>query len=61
MRVCGDEVIFFTNTQMAVYSMRGFCRFSETLDEGEISDVLKTAANRYFVVTDMKAEIIKLT
>ena len=61
VRVCGDEVIFFNNTQMAVYSMRGFCRFSETLDEGEISDVLKTAANRYFVVTDMKAEIIKLT
>ena len=35
VRVCGDEVIFFNNTQMAVYSMRGFCRFSETLDEGK--------------------------
>lgn len=61
VRVCGNQVLFYNSSELAVYSMQGWCRFSGTLNEGDIADVLQTASNRYFVVSDTKAGIIRLT
>ncbi|MDO4804771.1 MAG: DUF5711 family protein [Lachnospiraceae bacterium] len=54
------EIIFCNNNEMAIYTHNGHVRFSGSLDEGMISNVIKTGKNRYFVVTDSEAEIIKL-
>ena len=54
------EIIFCNNNEMADYTHNGNLRFSGALNEGTISDVIKTGRNRYFVVTDTKAEMIRL-
>ena len=56
----GREIIFCNNNEMAVYTGNGVLRFMGPLNEGILSDVIKIGRNRYFAVTDTKAEMIKL-
>ncbi len=59
-RICGDEIILFNSTEFAVCSKKGFNRFTDTLNEGNIADILKIESNRYLVMTDQTTETIKL-
>jgi hypothetical protein len=54
------ELIFCNSNEMAVYTRNGHLRFSGPLNEGTLSDVIKIGRNKYFAVTDTKAEMIKL-
>ncbi|MBR3338984.1 MAG: hypothetical protein IKG19_02970 [Lachnospiraceae bacterium] len=54
------ELIFCNSNEMAVYTRNGQLRFSGPLNEGTLSDVIKIGRNKYFAVTDTKAEMIKL-
>ena len=54
------ELIFCNSNEMAVYTRNGHLRFSGPLNEGTLSDVIKIGRNRYFAVTDTKAEMLKL-
>lgn len=56
----GKEIIFCNSNEMAVYTHNGNLRFNGALNEGILSDVIKTGINRYFVVSDTTAELIKL-
>ena len=54
------SVVFSNGAALAVYTLDGFKSFDGKLEEGTIFDVLKIGQNRYFLVTDMKAGLIRL-
>ena len=54
------SVVFSNGSEMAVYTLDGFRSFAGKLEEGTIFDVMKIGQNRYFLVTDMKAGLIRL-
>lgn len=59
--ISAGSVVFSNGTNLEVYGMDGFCNFSGHLEEGTVFDILKVGTNRYFVVTDLKAGLIRLT
>lgn len=61
VEVCGDHVLFYNSSELAVFSLNGIQRFLGVLNEGDLTYVLKTGMNRYLVVTDVKTETVKLT
>ena len=61
IRLCEDRILFLNGNEFALYDLKGFCHFDGVLEEGNVSDIIRTGANRYFVFTDMKAETIKLS
>ncbi len=54
------SVVFSNGADLAVYTLDGFKSFDGKLEEGTIFDILKIGQNRYFLVTDMKAGLIRL-
>ena len=54
------SVVFSNGTDLAVYTLDGFKSFDGKVEEGTIFDILKIGQNRYFLVTDMKAGLIRL-
>ena len=54
-----NEILLGNGTEVAVYTTRGVCRFAGSLDEGTIYDMLKLGRNKYFVITDMNALMIR--
>lgn len=59
-RVSDNQIIFYSNSEFAVYSMEGICKYEGAINEGNVADILRIASNRYLVLTDKKTEIIKL-
>ena len=53
-------VVFTNGTEMAVYTLDGFCTYHGKLEEGTIFDVIRIGPNRYFLVTDMRAGLFRL-
>lgn len=58
--VCDGQVIFHSPSEINIYNMNGYLRFSGKASEGNIGDVLKVGRNRYLIVTDQTMEIVKL-
>ena len=54
-----NEILLVNGSEVAVYTTRGVCRFAGSLDEGIISDMLKLGRNKYFVITDMNALMMR--
>lgn len=50
VRISGDNILLYNDTQLCVYSMKGVERFNETIKEGSIRDVYKIDSNRYIAV-----------
>ena len=59
--VTGDQVILFNRARMAVYSMEGTCRFDDSLEEGDLSAVIRTGWRTYLLVSSDRTETITLT
>ena len=60
VHVCGDEVVFSSNSDFSIYSMNGFCRFSGKVQGGSVSDVLRIGSDRFLAMTDFNMEVIRL-
>jgi len=58
--VSGDAVIFSNSSEAAVYTTGGNLKYRGSLSEGALSQVIKLGGNRYFVVTDIRTELLKL-
>lgn len=58
--ISGDQIIMYNNSEFAVYSMNGTCRYQGALKEGQIQKIFQVAKNRYMVVMDGGMETIKL-
>lgn len=54
-----NEILLVNGSEAAVYSKRGVRRFAGSLNEGIIYDMLKLGRNKYFVITDMQALMIR--
>lgn len=50
VRISGDNILLYNDTQLCVYSMKGVERFNGNIEEGSIQDVFKIDANRYIAV-----------
>ena len=50
VRISGDNILLYNDTQLCVYSMKGVERFNETIKEGSIRDVYKIDSNRYIAI-----------
>ena len=61
IHICDNEILLGNSSQAAVYTTRGVCRYEGSLDEGTIYDMLKLGRNKYFVITDMNALMVRLT
>ena len=60
VHVCGDWVIFSSNAEFSLYSMKGYCKYSGTLQGGGVADVLRIGKERIFALTDYFMEVLKM-
>ncbi len=60
VRLSGGQVLFYNASELAVYTLKGVCRGSVTVSDGNIADVLKIEANRYLLMTDQRTDLVRL-
>ncbi|MDO4615327.1 MAG: DUF5711 family protein [Lachnospiraceae bacterium] len=60
VRLSGGQILFSNASELAVYTIKGVCRGSVTVSDGNIADVLKIEANRYLLMTDQRTELVRL-
>ena len=60
VKISDNQIILNNATQISVFSMQGVEKFTGNIEEGSISEVLKTGMNRYTVACSGKVITIKL-
>lgn len=60
VEISKDRIILYNDTEFAVYTLGGACRYQGGFQEGNIQNIFKMAGNRYAVVMDGGVEMIKL-
>ena len=60
VKISQNEILLYNNTNFAVYSLKGVCRYQGAIEEGAIHSLFKIARNRYMVVLDSGIETFKL-
>ena len=61
VKISKNEILLYNNTNFAIYSIKGICRFEGSLQEGLVHGLFKVARNRYIAVLDSGIETFKLT
>lgn len=56
-----DQILLYNNSEFAVYTRKGHCRYQGGWDDGNIQSMFKIGRNRYMVVTDNGIKTIKLS
>ena len=60
VKISQKEILLYNNTNFAIYSMKGICRFEGSIEEGLMHGLFKVARNRYIAVLDSGIETFKL-
>lgn len=60
IKISGDKILLYNATQMAVYSMKGIKKYSGTIEEGNIHEIVKVGMNKYTVAYNGGVMTIKL-
>ncbi len=60
VKIAHNEILLYNNTNFAVYSMKGVCRYQGAMQEGMLNSLFKVAGNRYVAVLDTGMETFKL-
>lgn len=60
VKISDDKIILNNATQLAVYSMKGIEKYSGTIEEGSIHEIIKVGMNRYTVAYNGGVVTIKL-
>lgn len=61
IRISKGRVLLYNNSEFAVFTMRGHCRYTGSFQDGQIRNMFKTGKNEFLVVTDQGLKTIKLT
>ncbi len=56
-----NQILLYNNSEFAVYTKKGYCRYQGGWDDGNIQSMFKVGRNRYMVVTDNGIKTIKLS
>ena len=60
IHVCDGQILVSGETSLSIFTLRGVCRFSGSINEGTVADALKIGRNRCLVLTDQTMEVIRL-
>lgn len=60
VKISDDKIILNNATQLAVYSIKGIEKYSGTIEEGSIHEIIKVGMNRYTVAYNGGVVTIKL-
>lgn len=61
IKISKDRILLYNNSEFAVFTMRGHCRYTGSFQDGQIKNMYKTGKNQFLVVTDQGLKTIKLT
>lgn len=61
IRIGKGRILLYNNSEFAVFTMRGHCRYTGSFKDGQIRNMFKTGKNEFLVVTDQGLKTIKLT
>lgn len=60
VKISDDKIVLNNATQMAVYSLKGIEKYSGTIEEGKIHEIVKVGINKYTVAYNGGVMTIKL-